>query len=344
MNYKEIINCIKKNEIKNVYLFYGEEAYLINNALEKLKSKLIDPSLEQLNYTILDSNEITVERIIDTCETLPFMSEKKLVYIKNLDIFKGKSKIFSEEDQKYLVDYIKNIPESTTVVFYGIFSIDTRRKVVKEIKKHGEIVEFTKLKDSEFNRWIKKVFKSYKKSIELKELSILKNNLDYLGKNGTRDLLDARNEIQKIIPFMGEEEKVEEYHIEEILSSSFQNNIFKLIDSIEKRNPSESIKRFNHILNEGEPILKILTTLGNQMKNILSVKLLLEEGYTNKSIASKLSLHPFVVSKCATQSKRFSVEQLSKNLNTFLEVDLTIKTGKMDEKIAMEMLIMEICK
>lgn len=344
MNYKDIINCIKKDEIKNVYLFYGEEVYLINDALEKLKRKLVDPSLEQLNYTILDAKEISVEKIVDTCETLPFMSEKKLVYIKGLDIFKGKSKNFSEEDQKYIVDYIKKIPESATVVFYDVSSIDTRRKIVKEIKKHGDVVEFTKLNDNEFNKWIKKIFKSYEKSIEVKELSILKNNLDYLGKNASRNLLDVENEVKKIISFMGEEEKLEQDHIEKILSSSFQNNIFKLIDSVEKRNPSESIKRLNHILGQGEPILKVLTTLGNQMKNILSVKLLLDEGYTSKNIASKLSLHPFVVSKCAAQSKRFSIEELRGILNTFLDVDIMIKTSKMDEKMAMEMLVMEICK
>jgi len=344
MNYKELMNSIKKNEIKNIYLFYGDEAYLVNNALEKLKKTLVDPSFEQLNFTILEGKEINAEKIVDACETLPFMAEKKLVYVKGSDIFQGKSKTFSEEQEKYIIDYIKQIPDSTTVVFYGATSVDTRRKIVKEIKKHGELVEFSKLSEDEFNKWLKKLFKSYNKSIETKEIAILKNHLDYLGRNASQNLLDVENQIKKVIAFMGEKIELEDIHIEKILSSSFQNDIFKLLDSIEKRNSADSIKRLNYILEDGEPILKILTTLGNQIKNILSAKLLLEEGYSSKMIASKLSIHPFVASKCASQGKQFTIVKLKKLLNRFLEADIMIKTGKMDEKIIIEMLVMEMCR
>jgi len=344
MSYKELMNSIKKNEIKNIYLFYGEEAYLINNALEKLKKNLVDPSFEQLNFIILEGKEISAEKIMDACETLPFMAEKKLIYVKGSDIFQGKSKILSEEQEKYMINYIKEIPSSTTVVFYGTSSVDTRRKIVKEIKKYGALVEFSKLSEDEFNKWIKKIFKSYGKSIENKEIAMIKNHLDYLGRNASQNLLDVENQIKKVIAFMGEKIELEEMHIEKILSSSFQNDIFKLLDSIEKRNASDSIKRLNYILEDGEPTLKILTTLGNQIKNILSAKLLLEEGYSSKMIASKLSIHPFVASKCASQGKQFSIEKLKKLLNGFLEADIMIKTGKMDEKIVIEMLVMEMCK
>lgn len=344
MSYKELMNSIKKNEIKNIYLFFGQETYLVNNALETLKKALVDPSFEQLNFTILEDKEISAIKIEDACETLPFMAEKKLVYVKGGDIFQGKSKILSEEEEKYIIDYIKQIPSSTTLVFYGAPAVDTRRKIVKEIKKYGEVVEFAKLNENEFNKWIKKIFKTYGKSIGAKEISLLKNHLDYLGRNASQNLLDVENELKKVISFMGDQIELEEIHIEKILSSNFQNDIFKLLDSIENRNASESIKRLNYILEDGEPILKVLTTLGNQMKNILSVKLLLEEGYPSKVIASKLGIHPFVASKCASQSKQFTIEVLKKLLNNFLEADAMIKTGKIDEKIVMEMLIIEMCR
>ena len=338
------MDSIKKKEIKNIYLFYGEEDYLINNALEKLKKTIVDPSFEQLNFMILEGKEVTASQIVDACETLPFMSERKLVYLKNMDIFQGKSKVFSEDEEKYIIDYIKQIPNSTTLVIYGAVAVDTRRKIVKEIKKYGQVVEFTKLTEDEFNKWIKKIFKFYGKTIEAKELAFLKMHLDYLGRNASQTLLSVENEIKKVISFMGEKIILEEVHIEKVLTSSFHNDIFKLLDAIEKRNTSEAIKRLNHILEEGEPILKILTTLGNQMKNILSAKLLLEEGYSSKMIATKLGIHPFVASKCATQSKGFTIERIKTLLNRFLEADIMIKTGKMKDKIVLEMLVMEMSK
>ncbi len=344
MTYTKIINCIKKNEIKNIYLFYGEEVYLINNVLEKLKAKLVEPSFEQLNFVIIEGEEASYEKIIDACETLPFMAEKKLVYVKDLDIFRGKSKQFSEIEEKQFAEYISQIPKSTSLVFYGNTSIDGRKKIIKEIKKHGDLIEFTKLREDEFNKWIISAFKNFGKTIKPKELALLKNALDYLGRSPSQNLLDVENEIKKLISFMGERAELENEDINKVLGSSFQNDIFNLLDSIEKRNSVESIKRLNYILEEGEPILKILTTLGNQMKNILSSKLLVEEGYSSKMIASKLKIHPFVASKCARQSKNFTIGELINLLNKFLDADLKIKSGMMDEKLVMEMLVLEICK
>lgn len=345
MNYKEIINSIKKNEIKNVYLFYGEETYLIDDVLRRFKIKLIDPSFEQFNFTLFENDEVDYKKIIDTCETLPFMAEKRLVYLNGLDIFKGGSDPFSETGKKQFIEYIAQIPESTVVIFYGYSSIDGRKKIIKEIKKHGEVAEFAKLKEYELNRWIKFIFKKLGKSIGARELVLFKNNLDYLGRNPSQSLLDVENEIKKLVSFMGKKVNLGREDIDRVMGPNFHNDIFDLINSIEKRNFSEAIERLNNMtLEKKEPILRILTTLGNQIKNILLSKLLLEEGYSDREIASKLEIHPYVASKSVAQSKQFTVGRLRELLNLFLDADMMIKSGTMDEKLAMEMLVLKTCR
>lgn len=344
MNYKELINSIKQNQIKNIYLFSGDEGYLIDDALERLKTKLVQPSFEQLNFSILDGKEVSLGKIIDALETLPFMAEKKLVYARGFDVFSGKSKTFSEEEEKRLIEYISEVPDSTIIVFYDIQTIDSRKKIIKEIKKYGEIVDFSKLNEEDFSRWIKKILKKNGKEIGNRELVLLRNGFDYLGRNASKSLFDVENELKKIVAFMGTEVEVKEEYIQKTISSNFQNDIFKLLDSIERRNTSDSIKRLNYILDDGEHVLKILTTLGNQLKNILHAKLLLGEGYTSKMIATKLNIHPFVASKCLAQSKQFTEDRLRLLLNSSLNVDLSIKTGKMSEQLALEMLVIEMCK
>ena len=345
MNYREIIGSIKKNEIKNVYLFYGEETYLIDDVLRRFKTKLIDPNLEQLNFTLFEDKEVNYRKIIDTCETLPFMAEKRLVYLNGLDIFKERSELFSEEEKKQFIEYIAKIPESTVVIFYGNSSIDGRKKIIKEIKKHGVVAEFARLKEYELNRWIKSTFERLGKSIGAKELLLFKNNLDYLGRNPSQNLLDVKNEIKKLVSFMGEKVDLEKEDIDKVMGSNFHNDIFDLLNSIEKRNFSEAIERLNNMISEKkEPILKILTTLGNQIKNILSSKLLLEEGYSDREIASKLEIHPYVASKCIAQSKQFTIGRLRELLNLFLSADMMIKSGIMDEKLVMEMLVLKTCR
>ncbi len=344
MNYKKIINCIEKNEIKNIYLFYGEETYLINNILEKLKTQLIEPDFEQLNFTAIKGEEAGYQTIVDACETLPFMTEKKLVYVNGLDIFRGKSEIFSEEEEKKFAKYIVQIPQSTVVVFYGNPSVDGRKRIVREIKKHGDAVEFVRLREYELNEWIKSRFNSLGKTIGAWELALFKNNLDYFGRNPSQDLFGVDNEIKKLVSFMGEKTELEKEHIDKVMGSNFHNDIFNFLDSIEKRNFSESVKRLNHMLKNKEPILRILTILGNQVKNILSSKLLLEKGYSSKEIASELEIHPYVASKCVSQSRRFSIGRLRVLLNLLLDADLMIKSGGMKEELIMEMLILKICQ
>ncbi len=344
MSYQKIVNNIKKNEINSLYLLYGEEVYLMEETVDKLTKQLVSPEFESLNLMGFDGKDISVEGIIDACETLPFMAEKKLVLIKNFEGFQGKKKILSEEDEETLINYFGKIPDTTCLVFYGVTSIDSRRKIVKAITKYGEGVNFEKLKENELSQWISKEISNYGKKINQKELSFLVTHLDYFGKNASQTLLDITNEIKKIVYYMGEELKVEISHIEKVSVFKFQNDIFKLLDAVGQRNIQETLKRLNHLLEDGEVIIRLMVTLSNQIKNILSTKLLLEEGYNPKMIATKIGIHPYVASKCAEQSKHYTLKQLKNLLNHFLEMDYMIKTGKINDRIALELLMMEMCR
>lgn len=345
MDYKDMINSIGKNQIKNLYLFVGEENYLIDQALKELKAKILAPDLQEFNFILIDGREASYEKIIDACETLPFMAEKKLVYIKELHILTGKNQVLSKKEEEDLIGYISQIPESTILVLYGQPSVDNRKRIIKEIKKHGHIVEFNRLKEADFNSWIKTIFKSLGKSIGPKELALFKNNLDYLGRSSLQSLYDVENEIKRLTAFMGEKTLVEKEDIEKTGSSSFHNDIFNLLDAIDKYNFPEAIERLNVLLDKGEPGLKILTTMGNQIKNTLSAKLLVGQGtYSHREIGSQLKIHPFVASKCLARARQFTIAELRELLNLFLQADLMIKSGIMAERLAIEMIILKMCK
>ena len=120
MNYKDIIKSINNNDLKNMYLFYGREFYLIENSINAFKNTLNESMLD-FNLDIIDGQEIILDQVISSIETLPFMDDRKIVIIKDFELLKGKKKNFSDSDEKYLIDYLDNIPESTVLVFavYG---------------------------------------------------------------------------------------------------------------------------------------------------------------------------------------------------------------------------------
>lgn len=102
--------------------------------------------------------------------------------------------------------------------------------------------------------------------------------------------------------------------------------------------------RLDDLLAEGEVLIRLMSTLSNQIKHILATKLLLDEGYSPKMVAAKIGIHPYTASKCAAQSKNYTIKRLRELLNLFLEMDYRIKSGKINDRVAMELLLTEMCR
>ncbi|GAB6084813.1 DNA polymerase III subunit delta [Alkaliphilus crotonatoxidans] len=344
MSYQQLLQAIEAKQIDKLYLLYGEEQYLIEEIVEKIKNALIAREFESLNFFQLDGKDLTLEKLIDACETLPFMAERKLIIIKDFDAFQGKKRVLSETEEEQLAAYFSKIPDSTCLVFYGHSAIDNRKKLVKALGKAGYLIKLDRLKEAELNKWILDFVKLQGKKIEPRELSYFISQLDYFGKNASQTLMDITNEIKKIIAFMGTADKIEAAHIDQISIFKFQNDIFKLLDSLGKKNLSEAMTRLDDLLAEGEVLIRLMSTLSNQIKHILATKLLLDEGYSPKMVAAKIGIHPYTASKCAAQSKNYTIKRLRELLNLFLEMDYRIKSGKINDRVAMELLLTEMCR
>ncbi len=131
MDYKDIIRNIKSKNFENIYLLYGREYYLIDNAIKSLKSSL-NESMIDFNLDVIDGKEVMLDQLLSSIETLPFMDDKKITIVKDFELLKGKRKNFSEGDEKYFIDYLNNISESTVLVFIVYGEVDKRKKIVKE--------------------------------------------------------------------------------------------------------------------------------------------------------------------------------------------------------------------
>src|SRR5690606_34931327 len=121
MRFEDFIKDMREDKIKSVYLFYGEEDYLIDYSIKSLKEKYVNEGLETLNYIVLDGDNIEINHIYDACETLPFMSEKKVVIIKNLGIFgsktKGQGAEYFNQKKDELKNYISTLEDYICLVF-----------------------------------------------------------------------------------------------------------------------------------------------------------------------------------------------------------------------------------
>ena len=326
MNYKDIINDIKNRNIKNTYLFYGKEYYLIENAIKEIKLTLNDGMID-FNLDIIDGREIALDQLISSIETLPFMDDRKIVILKDFELLKGKKKNFSDEDEKYFTEYIDNIPQTTTLVFIVYGDIDKRKSLVKKISKNGIVFNCDKLSDMDLFKWVKKKFDNKNVLIDNAQIMYFINQEGYLDKSSEKTLSDLENEI-----------------IDQLSQKKVENDIFKLIDYIGQKNSSDAMKILNDMLYEGESVFGIFSMIARQFKVIMQVRQLQIQGHSSKGIAERLKLHPFVVGKALKQTKNFSDEIIIDILNSILESDFKIKNGLVRDTLSIEMLISKYCK
>lgn len=339
MNYREFINDVNSNKLITVYLFTGIEQYLMDKAIDILREKYIDKSFETLNYVVLDGKEIAFENILDACETLPFMSQKKLVVIKNInEIMENKGIEFD----KKLSDYVTKLDDYLILIIIDKSNtLGQSTNIYKAVKKLGGVVEFDKLKGRDLNLWLEKKFKEYNKTISYDNILYLIQSSSYNAYNSLKTLYDLENEILKIINF-SEKKEITKEDIDLVLSKTLDTNIFNLLTYINRRDTESALRTFNELYISNEPVQRILAMVIRQIKLMLSYKLYKERGDTEGSIQKKLQIKDYEFKRISQEASNFSKEYLVQGLELILRFDIKQKTSSHDEKLAFEMLIIQL--
>ncbi|MGL6106570.1 DNA polymerase III subunit delta [Romboutsia sp.] len=343
MNYKDIISNIKNKDLKNMYLFYGREYYLIENTIKVFKSTLNEGMID-FNLDVIDGKETTIDQVISSIETVPFMDEKKIVIIKDFELLKGKKKNLTDSDEKYLTEHLDNIPDTTVLVFAVYGDVDKRKSLVKKIDKKGIVFNCDKLSDMDLFKWVKKKFDINKVIIDNPQVMYFIDQEGYRDKSSEKTLSDLENEINKISSFVGKENKVTNSVIQKLSQKKVENDIFKLIDYLGERKSSNAMTILNDMIQEGESVLGIFAMVARQFKVVMQVRQLQQEGYTSKVISERLKIHPFVAGKALKQANNFSDDIIIDMLNYILESDYKIKNGLIRDTLAIEILISKYCK
>lgn len=342
MDYKDIIKNINENKLEKLYLFYGKEYYLIDNALKSLKSS-VNESMMDFNLDIIDGRETDIASLISSIETLPFMDERKVIIVKDFELLKGKKKNFSDSDEKYLVEYLDNIPDTTVLAFLVYGDIDKRKSLVKKINKVGILENCDKLSDIDLFKWVKKTFEGYDVTIENPQIMYFIEQIGYKDKSSEKTLSDLKNDINKISSFIGKGNTVDKESIDKLVEKKIENDIFKLIDNIGAKNSSSAMKILTDMIDEGESVLGIFAMISRQFKLIIQARSLQHEKMSSKSIAEKLKIHPFVAGKALKQTGNFTDGEIVEIMNYLLDSDYKIKNGLIRDTLAVEIFIGKYC-
>lgn len=324
---KSIQEDINHNDFRQIYLLYGEEAYLKKTYTKKLKTALIG-SEDTMNYQQFEGKNINVNEVIDLAETLPFFAERRLIIIENSGLFK-------EEGQK-LADYIKGLPQTTYFVF-AESEIDKRSKLFKTVKEKGRITEFAFQDERFLMRWILGILNKENKKITQETMSLL------LNKTGT-DMENIDKEVEKLICYTMGREVITNEDVEAIVTTKITNHIFDMVEQIANKNQKKALELYYDLLALKEPPMRILYLITRQFRVLIQIKDLLRLGFSSSTISKQVGLPGFVVGKYITQSKRFTIKSLKDAIESCATSEEEVKTGKLNDIMSVELLIVQYSK
>jgi len=335
----EFENSLKNNKIGSCYIFCGTDENLIKTSVEAIVKKVIDPTFKDLNYVRYDGAKINHDIILNSCETLPFMADKKVVEIYRAEFLEDATSKGNNDGKKIdfneLSKYITTLPSYTILIMYYIFETD-RDKIsnkVKKLESKATVVKIDKLKGASLQNKIKDIFQSKGKKIEKTELSffssIIDNNMDIVT-----------NEVEKIICYT-EGREITKEDIVALMPPKNENDIFNLVDYLSQSNVKKSIDILNELIYKGEKPAIILFMIVRQFKLLLSLRVASDSGKQADFLAKEFKLHPFIAEKMIKQSKKFTLRALKENLKLCVEVEKMMKSTSVDEKTALELLMIK---
>ena len=324
---KNLVQDLKSENYKHVYLFTGEEIYLRNQYKKKLQDALISPE-DTVNLNYYQGKGISVQELIDQGETMPFFSERRLLVVEDSGFFKSAS--------LELAEYLENIPETTYFLFVEN-EVDKRGRLYKTVKKYGSVIEFSRQTEDMLMRWILGILKKEQKNITRSTMEL------FLEKTGT-DMNQIGMELEKLLSYTMGREVITTEDVEAICTSQTVNKIFEMISAMAEKNQRKALDLYYDLLALKEAPMRILYLIARQFNQIMLISELNEQGLGREAIAEKLGIQSFIVRNGIRYARSFSSEQLRYAVEMAVQTETDVKTGKLDEKLAVELVIVEMSK
>ncbi len=333
------VSMFRKNlsakKISPVYFLAVEEPFLLEDSLKRIEKVV---NTDDLNREIFQATECSGNDILNSVETLPFLTDKRIVVLKMANKLKN-------DDFKIITKIIEN-PVDTSC-FIIIFpekiknSTSKRKDLITLCEKSDNCycVDCKKLYEKDVKNFIQEEFNNRGKNIEPDVVQQIINDTGL-------DLQNVSNEIEKISLYLGKDKQtvtVEDFV--KISGFTKEINIFMLTNAIEEKNVKYSLFIVEQMLKTGESAIGLLSTISGAVRKMLTAKSLMEEkNYTMQDALNYVRVYSYFQYKYAANLSKYSLIHLKKCLKEILKTDIALKTGKTDDKSAIENLVLFICK
>jgi len=326
---------LKAGNVRNVYLFYGPEAYIRKSALAALEKKILMPGLESMNRTVMSAP--SAQAIIENCETLPMMSDYRLIIVQDCALLaSGKAKD-EAQDSELLAEYLKRVPESTCLVFDLGGTIDKRKKLSKTLLGMPGAVSFDALDDTQLARWIGQQLRPLGKRMD-------RAACDALAFTSGRDLTMLHGELLKLAAYAGDREAITPQDVDQIATHTAECTVFAMVDALSAGKAKEAFELLGVLLSSGEQRIGILAMITRHYRQMMHLCAMQQERQQQGQMAKTLGVPPFALGRLSKQVGKRTYESLKACVEMCVQADYDIKRGALREEAALDRLMLTLAR
>ncbi len=309
---------LAKGKIFPVYYFYGEEEYLKERAIRKIQEIFLTP--RSGDFEVFYGSEVKGVEIIRSIQTIPFLSPKRLILIKEVRLL----------PQDFWKEFVAFIPSTSCVIFLA-------EKPRPELsQKWIKVVEFRPPKGGESKYWIREIAKELGKRIDEGAINLLEELV-------SQNLEIIFNELHKLANFVGESELIKDRDVLQVTTFVKPKTLFELIELVNEGDAPKALETLHRLLAEGIAPLVILTFIVRHFRRLTQAKKMRKDEIPPQEIGKRLNIHPFFLKDFLRQTDQFPSKEVPALFFHFLQADLTLKSSKITKQIILERLIIELC-
>ncbi|MBM3945526.1 MAG: DNA polymerase III subunit delta, partial [SAR202 cluster bacterium] len=330
-----------------IHLYYGDDALSIRETVDVLKASVQPPEVRDVNVSTLDGVKLRFDELRAACDTVPFLAEKRLVIVEGLlsrIARRGASQAGETDGEEEegtgpgewtgLGDYLAKVPPTTELVFVD-GDVKANNPLLVRIKPVAAARRFALPKGIELQDWIRR------RALE-KGMRIHPRAVAALAEAVGNDLPVLNAELDKLAVYCWERE-VALQDVQEMVSYTREANIFAIVDGVVENRPGEALIQIGRYLEAGNHPLQLMATIGTQIRRLLLAKELRAEGVKPDDIGQRLRLSGYPLKKTLQQEPRLTRQQLVEAHDLLVQADLGFKTSSMDEELALDILVADMC-
>jgi len=323
-----------------IYILHGDDEFTIAQQIAELKNKISPSSSAELNTTVLDSRTFSINAMMNACNSMPFLANRRLVILNS-----PWGIINSEATRQKFMDVLVNVPPTTALVLTFDESLTKR-----EMRKRHQVHWLEKWADEAGSKvyireylipqgaflvdWIQQ--RAEELGGQMEPVAAMRL-ADWIGD----DIRLADQEIKKLLEYVNQARTITVADVENVSLDVREGDIFKLVDSLGGRRSQEALEVFHRLL-EDQDDQAIFGMVVRQFRLIIQAREILDQGGGEAELINRLSLSPFVARKVISQARNFSTDAVKRIYHQLLEIDIAQKTSEMDLSLNLDLFTVEL--